>query len=220
MITKVMNYLVDHGFTPAAAKFVLGLGAFLVLIVLVGTCSVLINGSQSSIPTDDAGGGAKGDTIYITAIDRPMMVVEPNNPGYEKLFNLVGGDGSHKVSDERWLEAMATMGWGTTTPEREAELDAEQARWTEQWDHRDNINAFVDQMTAINADRVIDRTELERICFLRQQWEVQLTAARDYVMAYRRDEPELVAKNPGLESLQEQAERGLIITESARQDCR
>ena len=107
------------------------------------------------------------------------------------------------------------MGWGNN-PTDEAKAD----RWQEQWGHWDNIEAFMDHIAAVNKDRVIDKTEMDRICFLQPQWEAQLTAARDYVKEYRRIDPEFVAKNSGLEKLEEEAERGLQVVIAAQHDCR
>ena len=161
----------------------------------------------------------EGGTIYVNATDRPKIIVSRENPGYQQVFQFLNGDGSHDVSDERWLQVMDILGYSTSTPDHEATLNAEQARWEAQWIHWDNVDAFVEKMTSINADRVIDRTELDEICFLRPQWEDQLTAARDYVRQYRRDDRDTVEKNPGLGSLQEQAERGLEIMELSGSAC-
>ena len=89
------------------------------------------------------------------------------------------------------------------------------ARWVEQWDHWANVDAFVGSMEAISADRVVDKDESTRICFLLPQWESQLTAARDYVENYREVEPDMVKENPGLSNLQTEAERGLALLAEA-----
>lgn len=88
---------------------------------------------------------------------------------------------------------------------------ARQARWVEQWDHWANLDAFMASAREISADRVIDRDESARICFLLPQWESQLEAARDYVESYREAEPDVVANTPSLENLQSEAERGLAL---------
>ena len=161
----------------------------------------------------------QGRTIYVNAADRPMIKVSRENPGYQQVFQFLNGDGSHEVSDERWLQVLDILDWATATPEREATLDAEEARWQERQVHSANVSAFLDKMDSFNTDRVIDRTELDEICFLRAQWEDQLTAARDYVRQYRRDDPDRVTELSGLGSLQERAEQGLETVKLAGSAC-
>ena len=161
----------------------------------------------------------QGRSIFVNAADRPMIIVSPENPGYQQVFQFLNGDGSHEVSDERWLQVMDILGYATSTPEREATLDAEQARWQERQVHHANVFAFLDKMDSFNADRVIDPTELDEICLLRAQWEDQLTAARDYVQQYRRDDPDRVTELSGLGSLQERAEQGLETVKLAGSAC-
>ena len=161
----------------------------------------------------------QGRSIFVNAADRPMIIVSRENPGYQQVFQFLDGDGSHQVSDERWLQVMDILGYATATPEREATLDAEEARWKEQYVHHANVSAFLEKMDSINDDRVIDRTEWDEICFLRGQWEDQLTAARDYVRQFRRDDPDTVEKNLGLGNLQERAEQGLEVMKLAGSVC-
>ena len=92
-----------------------------------------------------------------------------------------------------------------------AENEAARDRWQLQWEHWKNIDAFQESMREISADRIVDREESQDICFALEQWTAQLRAARDYVGTYRTDDPGLVAKNAGLENLQEEAERGLDL---------
>ena len=219
MWRKAQAHLVDRGFTPAAANAALIIGITIVFLIVIGVCSTVANRFDTSVTTNDLEQTPGSGEIYVNADDRPTIIVSPENPGYPEVFHMLGGDGSHQVSDSRWLQVMDALGWGTSTPEEEATLDTEQARWKEQWVHRDNVSAFVEKMTSINADRVIDQTELEQICFLRAQWKVQLTAARDYVQQYRRDDPDTVEKNPGLGDLQEQAELGLETVELVDSAC-
>ena len=88
---------------------------------------------------------------------------------------------------------------------------ARQARWTEQWDHWANVDAFTASVNEINADRVVDADELLRICFVLDQWKAQMTEARDYVVDYRKADAVTVEKNPGLQNLQAEAERALAL---------
>lgn len=120
---------------------------------------------------------ASRGTIYVSAPDKAMILVEPDNAGYQRAYDLLGSDGSHRVSAERWQEVMEVLGWGTPTAEDNARIEAQRMRWQEQWLHWDNINAFKDHMTSVSADRVVDETEMDRICYLQPQWQSQLTAA-------------------------------------------
>ena len=211
-------------FVPRIRRF-LGFPAIAIFCVLtMGTCIAVLHVSNQQDDTmvpapDEEGQTSQGETIYVNAADRAKIIVTHENPGYQQVFTLLGGDGSHQISDERWLQVMDILGYATSTPEHIATLEAEQARWMEQQVHHANVFAFLDTMASINEDRVIDQTELDQICFLRAQWEAQLTAARDYVQQYRRDDPETVEKNPGLGDLQERAERGLEVIELAESAC-
>ena len=211
----------DHESRCASTQFgekrrmfrrITGISVAIMVVVCLSACS-----STGGKP--DAEPVLHGGTIYVNAPDRPKIIVSRENPGYQQVFQFLNGDGSHDVSDERWLQVMDMLGYSTSTPAHEATLNAEQARWMEQQVHRANVFAFSEKMDSVNDDRVIDRTELDEICFLRPQWEDQLTAARDYVRQYRRDDPGTVEKNPGLGSLQEQAERGLEILELSASAC-
>ena len=88
---------------------------------------------------------------------------------------------------------------------------AKQDRWVEQYDHWANVDAFGASMRSINADRVIDKEESVRICFLFNQWIAQMESARNYVLTYREVEPETVEKNLGLQNLQAEAERAIAL---------
>ena len=88
---------------------------------------------------------------------------------------------------------------------------AQQDRWAEQYDHWANVDAFGASMRSINADRVIDKEESVRICFVLDQWMAQMESARDYVVAYREVEPGTVEKNPGLQNLKAEAERAIAL---------
>ena len=196
-------------------RWIVGISAA-VLVVAVLVAWAVTGGEPDA---EDAELVPQGRTIYVNAADRPWIKVSPENPGYQQVFQFLNGDGSHEVSDERWLQVMDILGYATSTPEREATLDAEQARWQERQVHHANVFAFLDKMDSFNADRVIDRTELDEICFLRAQWEDQLTAARDYVQQYRRDDPDRVTELSGLGSLQERAEQGLETVKLAGSAC-
>ena len=150
-------------------------GISVAVLVVVGLLACGATGGEPD--AEDAELVPQGRSIYVNAADRPMIIVSLENPGYQQVFQFLDGDGSHQVSDERWLQVMDILGWATATPEREATLDAEEARWQERQVHHANVFAFLDKMDSFNDDRVIDRTELDQICFLRAQWEDQLTAA-------------------------------------------
>ena len=192
-------------------------GISVAVLVVVGLLACGATGGEPD--AEDAELVPQGRSIYVNAADRPMIIVSLENPGYQQVFQFLDGDGSHQVSDERWLQVMDILGWATATPEREATLDAEEARWQERQVHHANVFAFLDKMDSFNDDRVIDRTELDQICFLRAQWEDQLTAARDYVRQYRRDDPDTVTELSGLGSLQERAEQGLETVKLAGSAC-
>ena len=58
---------------------------------------------------------------------------------------------------------------------------------------------------------MIDKEETRHICFVLDQWITQMTAARDYVQEYREVDSETVEKNPGLATLEQEAERALQL---------
>ena len=97
--------------------------------------------------------------------------------------------------------------------------EAETARWKQQWDHWENIDAFKAHMVKVNDDRVIDRAELDNMCFLSDQWKAQLVAARDYVKDYREDDPKLMEQHKGLENLETEAEAGLRLVSALMETC-
>ena len=52
-----------------------------------------------------------GKPITIWAPDRPAIVVKAHNQGYAEIYQLVGGHGSHDVSQRRWQTIMDILGW-------------------------------------------------------------------------------------------------------------
>ena len=92
-------------------------------------------------------------------------------------------------------------------PTNEADL----ARWKEQWTHWEKIDAFRESVQNVMDDQIIDEEESKHICFALDQWTTQMSAARDYVQDYRRDDPETVQKNPGLGNLEHEVERALEL---------
>ena len=194
-----------------------------IVATIVIALFTLVSCAAPAAPADETsrvpGTPASRGKIFVSAPDKPMILVEPDNAGYQRAYDLLGGDGSHRVNADRWQEVMEVLGWGTPTAEDNARIQEERARWQEQRLHWDNINAFKDHMTAVSADRVVDDDELKRICSLQSQWESQMTLARDYVREYRRDEPGLIDKNPGLQNLEDEAEHALRIVMEAKHTC-
>lgn len=137
-----------------------------------------------------------GKPIFISAPNKPGITVQSHNDGYEDVYKLVGGDGSHQVSQQRWQQVMDILGWGMTPID-----EARNNRWREQWDHWDNIDAFTDEMAKISADGTIYKDEMTVLCANLSKWKNEMRAARDYVNEYRRIDPDTVAKNGGLAKL-------------------
>ena len=149
--------------------------------------------------------------LHVKSGDLPGLLITSDAPGYEAVKDKLQGveaDSAltHRVSLEMYEEIKVMLGI-EDNPEDEARI----ARWKEQWDHWPNIDAFKANVEAFTADRVIDREELDRICFVMPQWEKQLRAARDYVVNYRQVEPDTAEENPGLGNLEAEAERGLAL---------
>ena len=148
--------------------------------------------------------------ISVRSGDLPGLTFTSSAPMYEAVKEKLegvkaGADLTYRVSPELYEELKSMAG---ITPEDEAI----RARWAEQFDvHWPNIDAFHDNVEAVTGDRVLDRQELERICFLKPQWEEQLRAAHDYVVKYRKDDPDKVAKEQILRNLEDRAERGLDL---------
>ena len=53
-----------------------------------------------------------GKPIFISAPGKPGITVQKHNAGYHDVYELVGGDGSHDVSQQRWQQVMDILGWG------------------------------------------------------------------------------------------------------------
>ena len=93
-------------------------------------------------------------------------------------------------------------------------------RWREAGVHWEFVDAFSETMHAVNADKVIDLRESRDLCYKAPQWREQMTAAREYVAAYREAEPETVADNPRISNLEVEADRAMEIVEELERQCR
>ena len=161
-------------------------------------------GSPSSEPQ------APRPPLTIKSGDLPGLVFTPKAPMYDTVMDRLEGvepdsGPTYWISLDLYEEIKMLAG---ITPEDEAR----RVRWREQFDvHWPNIDSFHDNVEAVTVDRVLDRQELDRICFLKSQWEEQLRAARDYVVKYRKDDPDKVEKEQILRNLEDRAERGLDL---------
>ena len=153
-------------------------------------------------------------TLQVSTDGQPLLLIEAGGSGYDAAKEIlsgvpsepIGGIAAYKVDSSTYEKVKDVLDI-QISPEDEARW----ARWKENFDHWDNVNAFMVSVNEISADRVIDANELARICFVMPQWKSQLTAARDYVENYREVEPDTVEKNPNLGNLQREAERALTL---------
>ena len=169
-------------------------------------------------------GAAPDATLEISTKDRPFLRVESSAKNYaEARARLAGHEDfvspngkvvSFEVDADLYAELEDILGVVYT----EEDL-ASQARWKEQFHHYDNLNAFTDSLLEINSDRVIDEDELDRICFLLEQWGSQLNAAAEYVAKYRQAEPDVIKANPGLQNLEDKAREGLAFLVESQNVC-
>ena len=183
-------------------RVLVGMGGCLVVVVLLGV--VLIVASICA-PSDSS-----SKTLFIWTEGEPVLLVKPSAPGYDAARNLLKGLptdnlGHYQVSRSMYERVENALGI-EDTPADDARLE----RWKEQYIHHENVNAFIASTKGISGDRVIDKDESARICFLLPQWKSQLKSARDYVAEYRRVEPDTVRKN-GLDRLETRAEDGLAL---------
>ena len=183
-----------------------GVGGCLVVVVAFGFVLVV----ASSCITSDAS-ETSSKTLFVSTEGEPVLIIKPSARGYDAARNLLKGlptdnPGQYRVSRSVYESVEKALGIDDT-PEDDARLE----RWKEQYVHHENVNAFIASTKGISADRVIDKNESARICFLLPQWESQLKSAHDYVVNYRNVEPDTVEKNPGLGNLQTEAERGLAL---------
>ena len=154
--------------------------------------------------------------VLVSAPGHPLMSIESGWSGYEAAKSVLRGEvergGTYKVSSEKYLEVRDAVRAELPNPptaEDDARQEAELARWKEQRGHWDNLEAFENGMATIGEDRVVNREESAQICASLTRWETQLREAKDYVIAYRQDDPGLVSKNYTLYGLEERADKGL-----------
>ena len=179
-----------------------GMGGCSVVVVLLGVVLIVASICAPS--------NSSSKTLFISTQGEPMLIVKPNARGYDAARNLLKGLptdnlGHYQVSRTVYERVEKALGI-KDTPENDASLE----RWKEQYIHHENVNSFIASTKGITADRVIDKDESARICFLLPQWENQLRLASDYVSDYRRVEPDTVRKN-GLDRLESQADDGLAL---------
>ena len=156
-------------------------------------------------------------SIVVDAPGKQVIIVKPSSNQYEQVYAITGGDGSQTVTIQEWVRIMELFG----RPGGEMTHDEKirHARWRQQFEvHWPNIDAFQGKIDTINLDRVIDREESKEFCFLKPQWVVQFTSAKEYVENYRQVEPDMVAQNPGLSNLESEAVRALKLLDETTCD--
>ena len=183
-------------------RILVGMGGCLVVVVLIGVVLII---ASICAPSD-----TPSKTLFVWTEGEPVLIIKPGARGYDAARNMLKGLptdnlGHYRISRSRYENVEKVLGI-EETPKDEARLE----RWKEQYIHHENVNAFIASTKGISADRVIDKDESARICFLLPQWENQLKAASDYVSDYRRVEPDTVRKN-GLDRLESQADDGLAL---------
>ncbi len=191
------------------------------LLVLIIVLAIVTGGNGEDNETPRV---APDATLEISTQDRPFLRVEPSAKnyaqakarlaGHEDFVSPNGKIASYKVDADLYAELEDILGVVYTDEDL-----ARQARWKEQFHHYDNLNAFTDSLLEINSDRVIDEDELDRICFLLEQWDGQLNAAVDYVVEYREAEPAVIKANPGLQNLEDKAREGLAFLVESQKVC-
>ena len=191
------------------------------LMVLIIILAIVTGGNGED---DGTRGAAPDATLEISTKDRPFLRVESSAKnyaqararlaGHEDFVSPNGKVVSYEVDADLYAELEDILGVVYT----EEDL-ASQARWKEQFHHYDNLNAFTDSLLEINSDRVIDEDELDRICFLLEQWGSQLNAAAEYMAEYREADPDVIKANPGLQNLEDQANEGLAFLVESQKVC-
>ena len=187
-------------------------GVLLILIVLgllisSAACEPATN--QDVIPT-----ATSADTprlsLIINTPDRSCVIIEPGAPQYAEVKSMLPPPDPNFQTDYRISNALCDEIW-TLLPPLSPEDQARRERWSEKSYHWDNIDAFNASIQKISKDRVIDRDESYEICFLLEQWVLQLTEAKEYIEDYREAEPDYVAETPILYKLEAEAIRGLEL---------
>ena len=152
------------------------------------------NPAKRPLTTNTAG---SGPSLIIASQGKPFLIIESGAKEYAAIKNSLRGisadaTGIYSVSPKVYESIEGVVGSLSPADQERAE------RWKEQYTHWENVDAFNASMKDISADRVIDKNESARICFVLPQWKAQLRAAQDYVADYRKVEPTIVSKNPGL----------------------
>ena len=175
--------------------------AFSLIVIL--TISLVVMGCTS----------AAKHSLVVDAAGKSPMIIEPSATGYDDVKAILDASPDIERNGNLYNVSIQTYEdiYALFPPSSEEEL-RELARWREQFEvHWPNVNAFNDSIKTINADRIISKEESLHMCFALEQWEGQMTAARDYVKEYREVDPETVEKNPGLGRLESEAERALTL---------
>ena len=108
--------------------------ATLLSLIVLLACSTPAISSPPVEPTVTVGPTeikASGKPIFVSAPNRPGITVKATNEGYEKVYALVGGDGTYEVSAQRWQQIMDILGWEYTPTDRQRST-----RWAEQQNRR------------------------------------------------------------------------------------
>ena len=177
------------------------------VVAAVAICAILmvfVISPRSNYP------GTTG-MFFISAEGEPPLILKPESDGYDLARAELEGfqakaPGTYSVSLNTYLSIKSALGL-KSGPEDEARL----ARWNERTEHWSNLRAFLSSANVDTADGVIAKEDVERICSLMPEWEGQLSAARAYVADYREVEPDTVRRNPVLENLESEANRGLAL---------
>ena len=137
----------------------------------------------------------------------------------ERLRGVIPGDEYLTMTPEDLAERLREDGYdemaiATAVANKRDNQEVEATRltrWRESFEHWEHVDAFQASIEVMMEDKVIGLQESREFCYKAPQWEDQLVAAQEYVVAYREIEPTEVAETPSLWKLEQEAARGLAL---------
>ena len=182
-------------------KKIVSLLAFVALLVLVG-CEEERRG------------------LRISSEGEMTIIIQSSSPHYDEVASFLedseiedDGYGGFKLSTAEYAELKAIL--PTPSPEQVQRADL----WREQWEHWENIDAFIAAMAKINEDKIMDLEEALFFCTGAPQWLNMMKEAQSYVAKYTEIDPETVAETPGLANLDRVSKERQSAIEAVMAEC-
>ena len=127
----------------------------------------------------------------------------------EEMPSQAIGDSDCELTDEQIQGLLESL----------EEDQVRQGRWKRHFDLHDRMIEIRTEYRTITADGIVDTLETAHVCNVLDTWRLQLTEILNFLVDYRRVEPQLVENTPSLRDLESESAKMLGWLKSVDPTC-